>query len=441
MSDALDVVDGVEQCLKRLDDDRWGAVVHRRDEEVRVEARLLEQRRRRSDPVGPLAGTCFTVKAALRTGALPATAGSLLLDDRPGRAAPVVERLRRAGALLVGVTNCAEFALAPVTDNRRYGPTANPVARGWTVGGSSAGCAAAVAGGLVPFSIGTDYGGSVRFPASCTEVYGFRPGRRQVPSSGQVPAAPTGSPRARFSLPGVLAVDVEVLTAVLPVFLGRPLQPQRPARCAWVATIDGQPVDPDVAAATRHVASRLGAGHVEQIGTDPLLGADALFDRIRATDDLEPIRTLASARSGELTIRMRTMLDERPLPVDPIAEAAAEDLRRRALQFIRRCPLLVAPVATTATPREGDDVPFTMLAPSRAVSLLGLAALAVPAGRASTGAPIGVQLIGSVEAILWAARELAGAGEPDCCPHARPSVPWRSVSAPAPAPPRRSWPP
>lgn len=197
----VDVSEAVEACLTRLDADAWGAVVHRRDDAVRDEARSLSPRIRRGEAVGPLAGLCITVKAPLRSGVLPATAGSLLVDDRPGRPAGVVARLRRAGALLVGVTNCAEFALAPVATNRRYGRTVNPVAPGRTPGGSSAGCAAVVAGGLVPLSVGTDYGGSVRYPAHCTGVLGFRPGRGLVPASGQVPAPPQHSPRDRFSVP------------------------------------------------------------------------------------------------------------------------------------------------------------------------------------------------------------------------------------------------
>ena len=130
---------------------------------------------RGGDP-GPLAGVPFTVKDTLATAGLRATGGSLLLADNvPNRDADVVARLRAAGAVLVGKTNCPEFALQPRTENRIFGGTAHPLDPGRSPGGSSGGCAAAVAGGLVPFSIGGDYGGSIRYPAACTGIYGLRP--------------------------------------------------------------------------------------------------------------------------------------------------------------------------------------------------------------------------------------------------------------------------
>jgi amidase len=183
-------VQHVAACLTRIDSDRHGAIVHRRDQAALGEAAGLDGRDTKSRASLPLAGICFTAKAALGTGEMPSTAGSLLLDEAVMPAAPAVGRLREAGAILVGVTNCAEFALAPVDHTRRYGRTLNPRNTGLTPGGSSSGCAAAVAAGIVSLSVGTDYGGSVRYPAHCTGVLGLRPPRRLVPVSGQVPAPP-----------------------------------------------------------------------------------------------------------------------------------------------------------------------------------------------------------------------------------------------------------
>jgi Asp-tRNA(Asn)/Glu-tRNA(Gln) amidotransferase A subunit family amidase len=163
----------------------------------------------RHSMVGVLRGVRFTVKAARANGTLPSTAGSLLIEDRRRRAAPVVTRLLNAGAEFVGVTNCAEFALAPVAESPRYGRTRNPVTPDRTAGGSSCGCAAAVAAGFVSVGVGTDDGGSVRFPAFCTGTLGFRPARRSVPTAGQVPTPPPATPRARFSTPGVITRAVK----------------------------------------------------------------------------------------------------------------------------------------------------------------------------------------------------------------------------------------
>jgi hypothetical protein len=166
-------------------------------------------------------------------------------------------------------------------------------------------------------------------------------------------------------MPGVLVADAATLAAVLPVFLGTPIEPRRPSRAAWVDGDGDDAVDPAVVAATEQIAIRLGARHLEEAVDNPLRGAARVFDRVRATDDLEPMRTLANGRRDDLTDRIRTILDEPPRPVDPIADAAAVNLRRAATRFFRACPLLIAPVATAPAPRSDADVPFTMLSPSR----------------------------------------------------------------------------
>jgi len=341
----------------------------------------------------------FTVKAALANGSLPSTAGSWLVDERPRSAAPVVRRMLDAGYELAGVSNCAELALAPVAWSPRYGTTDNPAAPTRSPGGSSCGCAAAVARGDVAFGIGTDYGGSVRFPAFCTGTLGFRPARRAVPVAGQVPRPPPGSPRARFSTPGLLAADVDVLREVLPAFLGRPVAP-REARA--VAFVDDDDCDDDVRDAVVRAAARL-SGTAAPAPSNPLEGADEVFTRIRATDDLEPIRTMARGREDELSEPVRRALAAPVLPVDDEVEAQAAAMRARALRFLRRWPLLVAPVARTVAPPAGDDTPYSVLAPCRAVSLLGVAALAVPTGRTADGIPVGVQLVGAAPELLWGA--------------------------------------
>ena len=405
--DGVDLFEQLDACLARLDRDAWNAVIYRRDAAVRSEAADQRHQSAAGPPAGALAGLCFTAKSAISTGVLPATAGSLLLGEAPRGAAPVITRLRAAGGLLVGATNCAEFALAPIATNRRYGSTANPAAAGHSPGGSSAGCAAAVAGRLVPLSVGSDYGGSVRYPASCTGVLGFRPARRSAPAAGQVPAPPPRSARARFSVPGLLARDLATLTAVLPVFLAHPVAPRPSRRVAWAAGEGDHEVDPKVIDVVRQAAERLGAIPAEECGGNPLAGASKVFDRIRATDDLEPIRTLAAGRTSELTDRIRQILAEPPQQADPIAEHKARELSQRAARFFDRVPVLVAPVTTRPTPLRGDDdIPFAALAPCRAVSLIGTAALCVPTGARVGGAPLGVQLIGRLPELLWAAHRL-----------------------------------
>ena len=135
--------------------------------------------------------------------------------------------MRAAGAVLVGKTNCPEFALSIVTSNPRYGETANPVGP-FTVGGSSGGEAAAVAAGLSAIGLGTDFGGSVRWPAQCAGVVGLRPTVGRVPASGQLPGVDTvGSyppnprtPRVRVQVIGPLGRTVDDVELALRVLTG-----------------------------------------------------------------------------------------------------------------------------------------------------------------------------------------------------------------------------
>jgi amidase len=355
-----------------------------------------------------LAGLCFTVKAELRTGVLPATAGSLLVDARPGRPAPVVDRLRRAGALLVGATNCAEFALSPSAANRRYGQTTNPVAAGWTLDGSSAECAAAVGGGPVPLRVGTDYGRArCASPRAARRSSAFRPARSSVPGAGQEPTAAAGSPGSRFSVPGLLTSDVATLAAAVPVFLGRPVLPRPPSRVAWIGDDDDWEADAVVVSGTREVADRLGGQPVEVFGPSPLHDAGV---------DLRPHQGDRRPGADSHPRRCSNPGSDRPPAVDPRGAPQSSGSRRRCAgggaptERPTVSPALPASGCggmTTPAPPAGAETPFGAPAPSRAVSFLGVAALSVPAGVTAAGAPIGVQLIGSAAVLQWAAERLS----------------------------------
>ncbi len=130
--------------------------------------------------------------------------------------APVVRRLRRAGAILVGRANMDELAMGASTQTSANGPTRNPVDVRRSPGGSSGGCAAAVAAGMVPLAVGTDTGGSIREPASQCGVVGMAPSPGLVPIDGVVPFAP-GLDRV-----GPLARTVEDAAAMLAVMAGSP---------------------------------------------------------------------------------------------------------------------------------------------------------------------------------------------------------------------------
>lgn len=151
-------------------------------------ARASDRRRSAGTSFGPLDGVTIGIKDNIDVAGLPTTAGFAAYRNRVAeRDAHVVQRLRGAGAVIIGKLNMHEGALGATTDNPAYGRCANPLAPGFTPGGSSGGSGAAVAGGLAAVSLGSDTMGSVRIPAAYCGVWGLKPTRGLVGRSGMVP--------------------------------------------------------------------------------------------------------------------------------------------------------------------------------------------------------------------------------------------------------------
>ena len=156
-------------------------------------ADAADRRARNGTMLGPLDGVIISIKDLFDVAGEPTRAGSKILADAAPAAsdAPIVQRLRQAGAVIVGKTNMSEFAFTGVGANPHFGTPGNAADRARVPGGSSSGAAVAVADDMCEISIGTDTGGSTRIPAALCGVVGYKPTKLRVPTDGAFPLSPT----------------------------------------------------------------------------------------------------------------------------------------------------------------------------------------------------------------------------------------------------------
>jgi amidase len=390
-------------------------------ERVRVEARRLEESR---EPRGPLHGLPVTVKSSIATRGYKCEIGSLLhKGEVPHEDAVVVERLRAAGALILGTTNCPEFLMAYETANLLHGRTRNPWDLDRSPGGSSGGESAAIAAGLSAAGLGSDSGGSVRVPAHFTGICSLKPTPGRIPGRGHLP--PCVGPFSTFGAIGPMArtmEDVALLFRTLcgqdlgdpvspPVGLREPSLEELRANTIGFFEDDGLvPVTPETRAAVNAaaVALRCAGFRVEPFRPrtlEPLrqlwwkffvqCGAMFYDPEIRGKRDrLSPIfkEFLGIAESVPA------------LTATELLDAWAElDLQRgKMLAEMIEHPVLLCPVASIPAFRHGER---TWIVEGRPVNYLDavrhtqwfntLAAPAavVPVGSSPEGLPIGVQIV------------------------------------------------
>ncbi|MBB3082445.1 amidase family protein [Geodermatophilus sabuli] len=375
---------------------------------------------------GSLAGVPVAVKDNLDTRDLPTTGGTpALRDSRPGRDQHAVERLRAAGAAVVGKTNLHELALGVTSNNAAFGPVRNPHDPSRSAGGSSGGSAVAVATGVVPVALGTDTGGSVRVPAAHCGLVGWRPTVGRWGTGRTVPIS-----RTRDTA-GVLATTVADAATVDELVTGQPAPTagEGPLRLGVPRTGFYDDLHPDVAATARHALDLLADAGVELVEVDVadaheldaecgfpivffevalelpayLAGLPGPEGRLTFADVLEQVASpdvrgaLEFAASGSVTeavYRANLVVRERLRAAYTAALRPADGGRLDALVY-PTVPLPAPPVGDDDTTElNGRQVPvfLTTIRNTGPGSTAGMPAISLPAGATAAGLPIGVSL-------------------------------------------------
>src|SRR5271165_3824981 len=238
---ALELAEEYIRQIERLNG-QINALVDFDPERVRKQARASDNS---ANPKGPLAGLPVTVKSSISTAGYRCEIGSLVnRGSIPAKDATVVARLRQAGAILLGTSNCPEFLMAYVTENMLYGRTNNPWNLDYTPGGSSGGESAAIAAGMSAGGLGSDSGGSVRVPAHFTGICSLKPTPGRIPGEGHLP--PCIGPFASLGAIGPMARTIGDVTLLFRALSGHdpidPISPPVPLRTPSLEEIKCFPI-------------------------------------------------------------------------------------------------------------------------------------------------------------------------------------------------------
>jgi 1-carboxybiuret hydrolase len=416
------------------------------EDEAIAQADAIDARIATGDDPGPLAGVPFAVKNLFDIAGHTTIAGSRIHAEKPAaeRDAAVVERLKGAGAVLLGALNMDEYAYGFTTENTHYGPTRNPHDLDRVAGGSSGGSAAAVAAGMVPLTVGSDTNGSIRVPAALCGVYGLKPTYGRISRAGAVLFAES------FDHVGPFARSVRDIALAFDVLHGP--DPRDPV----ASTRPAEPVSSRLELGANGLRIAVADGYFSSQGTPEAF--EAVRKVARALDvqqtitipDAEKARAAAyiitACEGGNLHLQdLRT----RPHDFDPVvverflagallpvswyshAQRFRRVFRDRVRELFQDVDVILAPATPCSAIRigqptivlDGKEVPsrpnlgiFT-----QPISFIGLPVMCVPVFEPGS-LPLGVQVIGAPyreAAVLRVARQLEQMGV-TCAPMVMP---------------------
>ena len=424
-SKGVSVPELVEFFYQRIEqlDPRLNAYLALCPDQAIDQARAAQEAVQRGDSLGPLHGIPVSIKDLEMTKGIPTTVGSAVFKDRtPEADSVVVERIRQAGAIILGKTNTPEFGLSGTTETKVGGPGRNPWNPERTSGGSSGGAAAALASGLCTLASGSDGGGSIRIPASFCGVFGIKPSQGRVPRFGGY-----GRPAAnQFSQSGPLSRTVADAAMFLQVLAGN--DPRDPTslrqdapdfsagltkgvkglRIAWSADLGYAGVDPEVARIAGEAAQvfqELGAVVEEPqlVIEDPF---NAFWDAFATAAYTSYGHLLPEHKDDFTDYGLRSLEHGASLSAADLSRALlrVDVLRRQMELFFDDYDLLLTPtMAVTAFPIEarpsvigGKEVePFWGFLPfTFPINMTGQTASSIPCGFSADGLPIGLHIIG-----------------------------------------------
>lgn len=423
----LSPVDLVDATLARIAElePKLHSFVHLDADGARECARAAEAAVLRGDSLGPLHGLPVTVKGNLDVAGWPCPAGSLLRKDYVAQHdAPLVARLRAAGAIVLGNTNTPEFLMAYESNNLLTGKTSNPWDISRTAGGSSGGEAAAIASGCSFGGVGSDGGGSIRVPAHFCGICGLKPTPGRIPSTGHFP--PGAGALSWLGVVGPMARTIADVRALFEVIAGPdpgdalsapvPLQGLE-SDAQWRGLRVGLLESPALGKASPETQSCVdGAATIldnQGFAIEPvkLSGLDRalevwwfFFGPVVA----QLFAPTVTGHEDQLSPILREYLlyaaPESPLTLDAFLSACAQrdNIRAEILGQMRDVPILLSPVCSTLAFRHGEGTyrPGAehcyrdTMRHSQWLNLAGLPGVSVPIGLSAVGLPIGVQVIG-----------------------------------------------
>ena len=399
------------------------AFVDLRRDAALADARAVEAKLQAGEDAGPLAGVPMSIKSCIDVAGMKCEAGSKLrAGNVPRSDAVLVQRLKRAGAVVLGVTNTPEFLMAYETDNLLYGRTSNPWNTEYSAGGSSGGESAAIAACMSAAGVGSDGGGSIRVPAHFTGICGLKPTPGVIPSSGHFPVGV--GPFALTGQVGPMSRSARDMRLLLNVMRGAdvgdpmaaPYVLDEPAdltnmKIGFFESDDIHAVTPETKQAVRSAAKGLqDQGFVvEPFRPDGLERVRELWYNIFCRFSGLAFGPMLKGHENELHFLLRDLLRlqsrERALTAEEVlfTQFERDTIRENVVRQMKSHPILIMPVSSAPAFRHGqmgwtrDERPETFVETmvySQWFNLLGFPAAVVPVGKSPDGLPIGVQIVG-----------------------------------------------